>query len=167
MKISVKKLTIIGAVAAIYAVITILLGDLSYAGIQIRISEALMMLCLFRKEYCVSLTLGCVIANLFSPLPLDILFGSAATAISAVSMYLLGKNGRNEKQYIVFVASLFPAIANGLIISFELNIFMGLPFWLSAVQVAAGEIISCTLLGNVLLCSIRKNKQFFQRLMLK
>lgn len=165
MKISSRKITLISCVAAIYAVLTILLGDLSYAGIQIRISEALMILCLLRKEYCLSLTLGCVIANLFSPLPLDILFGSLATAIAGILMYLLGNNGRNEKLYIAIIASLFPVITNAFIVSAELYFFMSYPFWVSVLQISVGEFISCAILGNILLFSIRKNKAFYRTLM--
>lgn len=167
MLISAKKLTVIASIAAIYAAITIILGDLSYAGIQVRISEALMMLCLFRKEYCISLSLGCFIANLFSPLPLDLLFGTMATVIAAACMYLIGKNDRCVKLPFVIAASFIPAIANSIIIGFELFYFLSLPFWLSAVQVALGEIISCVILGNLLLLSIRKNKSFMNILMLK
>lgn len=166
MKLTPKKLTLISSVAAIYAVLTILPGDLSYAGIQIRVSEALMLLCVIRKEYCLSLTLGCAIANLFSPLPLDILFGTLATAVAGIVMYLLCRNGRSQKPVFVFIASLLPVISNAVIVSAELYFFMSYPFWVSLIQVSVGELISCTLLGNLLLYTVKKNKAFYSVLLL-
>lgn len=54
--------------AAIYTVTTVVLGPLSYSWIQVRISEALTPLPFFMGFPAVSgLTLGCVLANLFSP----------------------------------------------------------------------------------------------------
>ena len=59
-----KKLAFVGLVAASYAVITIVFGVISYGPIQFRISEILMFLPLFGKEYIIGLTMGCFIANI-------------------------------------------------------------------------------------------------------
>ncbi len=48
-----KKIAIVGLIAAIYAVVTLALGFISYGQIQFRISEILMFLPLFGKEYIV------------------------------------------------------------------------------------------------------------------
>ncbi len=158
-------MTAAAMVAAIYAVLTIMLGDLSYGSIQVRLSEALMLLCFFRKEYCYALTLGCFIANLFSPMPPDIIFGTLATALSAVSMYLVGKSGTSNTKLLI--ASLFPVGFNAVIIGFELNILMKLPLFLSMLQVAAGELISCTVIGSLIFFLILKNKAFAKLITLK
>lgn len=158
-------MTAAAMVAAIYAVLTIMLGDLSYGNIQVRLSEALMLLCFFRKEYCYALTLGCFIANLFSPMPPDIIFGTLATALSAVSMYLVGKSGASNTKLLI--ASLFPVVFNAVIIGFELNILMKLPLFLSMLQVAVGELISCTVVGCLIFYLILKNKAFAKLITLK
>ena len=64
----VNRIAIFGIVTAIYVVITVLLMPYSFYGIQFRISEALVLLCFYKKDYIIPLTLGCAIANLFSPM---------------------------------------------------------------------------------------------------
>ncbi len=165
MKFSARSMTATAMVAAIYAVLTIILGDLSYGGIQVRLSEALMLLCFFRKEYCYALTLGCFIANLFSPMPPDIIFGTLATAFSAFSMHLIGK-GKKSTTKMLF-ASLLPVLFNAVIIGFELNAIMKLPLYLSMLQVAIGELISCTVIGCLLFLLVLRNKEFSKLMMLR
>lgn len=128
-------------VAAVYAVMTVLIAPVGYGAIQCRLTEALVLLCFYRKDYCVSMILGCFIANLFSPFGLyDIIFGTLATAAAVLPMYYI-KN--------LYIASLLPVISNGLIVGFELYL-CGEPFWFSAATVALGEVIAVCVLGNLL-----------------
>ena len=91
--ISTRRITKAGVVAAIYVVLTVSLSALSYGGIQFRIAEALMLLCLFSKDYVVSLTIGCFIANIFSTVgAVDTIVGTSATLIAGLCIYLLRKN---------------------------------------------------------------------------
>ncbi len=159
MKISTKKMAAIGVIASLYAIVTIVIGEFSYGNIQMRISEAFMLLCFFRKEYCYALTIGCFIANLFSPIPIDMVFGTAATLLASIPMYLIGKRFNNSFPALL-LCSLFPVITNSLIIGFELNYFMSLPFLLSAVQVGIGEFLSVTIIGTILFSILRKNSRF-------
>jgi len=126
----VKTLTKIALVAALYAALTIAL-PLQYYAVQFRIAEILTLLCFYDKKYCPALIIGCFAANLFSPLGVtDWVVGTAATAIAVIPMTWV-KN--------VWVAALFPVIANGVIIGFELNIVFGSPLLLSMGTVALGE----------------------------
>lgn len=128
-------------VAAIYVVVTVEFAPLSYNAVQFRFTEALVLLCFYRKDYCASMILGCFIANLFSPFGLyDIIFGTLATAVAVVPMYYI-KN--------IYIASLLPVISNGLIVGFELYLF-GEPFWFSAGTVALGEAVVVCVLGVLL-----------------
>ena len=78
-----KKITRIGVVAALYATITLVLGSISYGPIQFRISEVMTLLPLFGKEYILSLTIGCFLANVIGPYGVpDIILGTLATLIS-------------------------------------------------------------------------------------
>lgn len=137
-KLSPVIITQIALVAAVYAALTVVLAPFSYGAMQVRIAEVLMLLCVYRKRWCVALSLGCFIANLFSGMPADILFGTLATVIAAVLMYCIGKP---------VIASLIPAVANGLIVGAELHFFYGMPYAATFLGVAAGELIAVALLG--------------------
>ena len=153
--ISTRRITKAGVVAAIYVVLTVSLSALSYGGIQFRIAEALMLLCLFSKDYVVSLTIGCFIANIFSTVgAVDTIVGTSATLIAGLCIYLL----RNKLNY--FTASLFPIVINGVFVGLELWIVLKLPLVLSMVQVAAGELVCVTILGGILLKALSKNHGF-------
>ena len=83
MKLDSKKIAIIGIVAAIYAVATIAIAPIAYGPIQFRVSEILTLLAFINPIYIPGLVLGCIIANLFSPLGMvDVVVGSTATLIS-------------------------------------------------------------------------------------
>ena len=78
-----KKIAANAVVAALYFVLTIALGSLSYQAIQFRIAECLMLLCFFRKDFTWGLTIGCFLANLASPVGWpDWVFGTLATFLS-------------------------------------------------------------------------------------
>ena len=62
---SARRLTNMGLIAAIYVVATMLCSSLAYGQVQFRISEVLMLLCYFNKDYIISLSIGCLIVNLF------------------------------------------------------------------------------------------------------
>ena len=113
-------------IAAMYAVLTlaqqlILPGTASMA-VQYRLSEALMVLCLFTPAAVPGLTLGCFAANFLfmSALPVDMIFGSLATLLAAVSMRLLR---RVQIKSFPALSFLMPALFNGVIIGAEIEIF--------------------------------------------
>lgn len=157
-----RKITLMGVVAAIYVVLTISLSSLSYGGVQFRVAEALMLLCFYKKEYCVALSVGCFISNMFSPMPVDMLVGTLATVIAAVPMYFIGKTGEKLRLFKMIIASLMPVISNGIIVGLELNIAFGEPLVISMVQVAFGELVCVTVLGVIIFRLLEKNKQFMR-----
>lgn len=142
-----RKIARVGLIAALYAVVTLALGSLAYGSIQFRISEILMFLPLFGKEYIIALTIGCFLANVVGPFGVpDIIFGTLATLISAILVYYTPKIIKNDK-YTLFIASLWPTVINALIIGWELYKFFGMPFMLSAIQVGFGEFVVITIVG--------------------
>ena len=142
-----NKIAIVGLIAALYAVVTLALGFISYGQIQFRISEMLMFLPLFGKEYIIALTLGCFLANVVGPFGVpDIIFGTLATLISGILVYYTPRLLKNNK-YTLFIASLWPTIINALIVGWELYKFFGVPFALAVVQVAFGEFVVITIVG--------------------
>ena len=124
---SVYFLTQTSIIAALYAVLTILQATLfpesTSAAIQFRASEALTVLALFTPAAVPGLTLGCVLANLSSIAvlgPLDMIFGSIASLLAALTIYLL----RNVRFFRLPILSLLmPALFNGLIVGFEIAFF--------------------------------------------
>ena len=71
----IKDLSSIAIICAMYVALTLGISPLSYGPLQFRISEALILLCFYNKKYGYSISLGCLIANFFSPLGwVDIVF---------------------------------------------------------------------------------------------
>ena len=119
---------------------------------QIRFAEALTVLPFYFPAATPGLFVGCVIANLFSPYPLDVLCGSAATLLAC----LLTQRMPNR-----FLAPLPPVICNAVIVGAEIAWFVGgftPAFWpaygFNAFTVGAGELIACYLLGSLLLVAL-------------
>lgn len=114
-------------IAALYAALTILQNTLlpgtASMAVQFRVAEVLTILAVFTPAAISGLTIGCVIANISSLSvlgPYDLIFGSIASLLAAVLMYLL----RNKRLFKLPVASaLMPALANGIIVGFEIEFF--------------------------------------------
>ena len=152
MNKSIKRIIRLAIVTALYVVLTVVLSFISYGNIQFRVAEILILLCFFRKDYAISLVLGCLIANFFSPLGMaDIIFGTLATLASVLCIIYSKK---------LFVASIFPVIFNGLIVGLELYYVLELPFIISALEVAIGEFVVVVIFGNIIFSKLRKNKEF-------
>ena len=145
-------------IAAIYVVLTVVFAPISFSEIQVRISEALTILPFFTPAAVPGLFVGCLLANILGGAILpDIVFGSLATLIGAVFSYLLRKN-----KYLVPVP---PIVANTIIVPFVLRFGYGvnLPIPLMMLTVGICEIISCGVLGMVLLFALDKNKDLIFR----
>lgn len=141
-------------IAAIYVVLTVLFKPFGFGEIQVRISEALTILPFFTPAAIPGLFIGCLLANLLAGgIIADVIFGSIATLIGACLTYLL----RNKKP--VF-APLPPIIANIIIVPPILVYGYGVPLPVPLVMltVGVGEILSCGVLGMILLHELTKYK---------
>lgn len=144
----------IAIVAAIYAVITVAISPLSYGPLQFRFSEILVLLCFYNRKYCVSMIVGCLIANLFSPMALlDVPFGTLATILAVVFL---------SRSKNLFLGSLWAAIFNGIIVGAELYIAFKEPLLLSMGTVALGEFVVVSVLGVIVFKFLRKNRYFMK-----
>ena len=144
--------------AALYTALTylqnfLLPGSASWA-IQFRASEALCVLSLFTPAAIPGLSIGCLLFNLsFSgALPLDPILGTAATVLVTAGMYLT--RNITIKGYPL-LSMLLPAAANGVLVGWELAIYIGGGFWLNALYVAMGELAVLLTLGTALFYTIR------------
>ena len=141
-----------GAIAAIYVVLTLFIAafNLANGAIQVRISEALTILPYFTSAAIPGLTIGCLISNILTGCAVpDIIFGTLATLIGAVGSRLLKRNR--------YLCSLPPIISNTLIIPLVLKYAYDLEgaYLFFAATVGAGEIISCLILGQLLLTALK------------
>jgi len=145
-------------IAAIYVVLTIVFLPLSFGEVQVRFAEALTILPYFTPAAIPGLFVGCIIANILGGAILpDIIFGSLATLIGALFSYVLRKNK--------FLVPLPPILANALVVPFVLYYGYGidLPIPIMMLTVGIGEIISCGIMGMILLFSLKKYRHIIFR----
>lgn len=143
-------------IAALYVVLTFVanaFGLANYA-VQVRFSEALTVLPFFTPAAIPGLALGCLLSNILTGCAMpDIIFGTLATLIGAVFTWLL----RNHK----WLAPVPPISANTIIVPFILYYAYGVrPLWLSFITVGVGEILSCGILGMILLNILNRYKKY-------
>ena len=167
-----KKMATGAMIAALYAVLTLVLMNFSFGQIQIRVAEIMCILCIYRKEYILPVTLGCFISNMIGVAMgfdiigwIDVVLGTAATFISLVLMYRF----RNIKWFNRPILSyLMPVIANAIVVGGMLgyvimpdNFLMGL--LINGTYVAIGEFISVVVLGILLEKPIAKIVQIMEK----
>ncbi len=157
MKKNVLFITQAALIAAIYVVLTMFAAgfDLASGMIQVRFSEALTVLPYFTPAAIPGLAIGCLISNVAigSMLP-DIIFGTLATLIGAIGSWFL----RRSK----ILVTIPPVIANALIIPFILTYAYKIPggIPLQMLTVGAGEVISCVVIGSILLRALAPASQY-------
>lgn len=152
-----KKLIEGAVIASVYVVLTLIFAPISYGPMQVRFSEALVVLPYFSSAAIPGLFVGCLIANMLGPFGLvDMLVGSGATLISAVISYRL-----RRKEFLV---PLPPLIINGLAIGSMLHYVYAIPLslWACIGWVSLGELVSCYLLGYPLLKILKSYRKIFQ-----
>lgn len=153
-------------IAALYVVLTFVanaFGLANYA-VQVRFSESLTILPFFTPAAIPGLTLGCLLSNILTGCALpDIIFGTLASLLGAAGTYLLSNPIRNQKANCAnkkWLAPIPPIVANTIIVPFVLLYAYEIrPLWLSFLTVGAGEIISCGILGIILLNVLNKYKK--------
>ena len=84
----------------------------------------------------------------------DVVFGTLATVVAAVLIYLL----RNKVNLVV--ASLFPVISNAVIVGFELTYVFKTPLLVNMGWIALGEFVCVKIVGVILIKALMKNKYF-------
>ena len=152
-KFTTRDLTFAALVAALYAVMGYF-GDilsLTFGPVQFRFAEALTVLPFVFPAAAPGLAVGCLITNLLSPYgPVDVIFGTLATAIAA---WLTMKMPR------WYLAALPPILVNALILPpmwawAEVGA-VNPAFWMAcgwnALTFIPGEALVCYILGTLLL----------------
>jgi uncharacterized membrane protein len=158
-----RKISRMGIVIALYVGLTYAFSFMSYQGIQFRIAEVLILLVFFKKDYALPLILACAIANIPSPLGLlDVGIGTAATALAVLGILLIRmiRNHFPRPWVALGVASLFPVFSNAFLVGWELHIALDLPFWPSVLGVGIGEFSVVTVFGVLLFTLLSRNRTF-------
>ncbi len=147
------SITKIAIVASLYIVLTILIYPLSFEEIQIRFSEVLLLLCFFDKKYGIGIIVGCAVSNLFSPIPLDILFGTIQSIVAVALICYLRP----------LILSLILSVLSMVIIGLEIAIISSFNmWWLITIQVMAGEAIVLLGIAYPLSFLLKRSKSFMK-----
>lgn len=157
MKRKTRLMTQSALIASLYVALTLVSASMGLASgvIQVRLSEALVILPIFTASAIPGLFVGCIVANLISGSVLwDIVFGSIATLLGAVGTRFLRKNR--------YLATVPPILSNTIIIPFVLKIAYGVENGYSFLflTIFLGELISCGILGIMLSKALDKTKLF-------
>ena len=155
---NIMSLVTAAMIAALYVVLSFAISafGLASGAIQVRVSEALTILPYFTAAAIPGLTIGCLLFNLLSGAAvLDVIFGSIATLLGAVGSYFIGKSAKKISR-LKFLVPIPPILANAFIIPWVLKTAYGLTdaYWYLVATVGIGEVISCGLLGMVLMTAL-------------
>ncbi|KXG45070.1 transporter [Tepidibacillus decaturensis] len=151
-----KKMAMISAIAALYAVLTIAIAPLSYGWIQFRVAEALTILPFFTPLAIPGLAIGVLIANIISPLGIiDMVVGTLATLIAAIITSKI-KNKWLVPWPPILINAIFVGLELGIVFSTEISIPLAM-LW-----VGIGELGVLYLLGMPLLFILERRKDLFR-----
>lgn len=143
-------------IAALYATLTVIIMPLSYGVMQLRVAEALTVLPVFTPAAIPGLFVGCIIANLVSPVGLiDVVVGSSATLIASIFTYKL-----RAHRLIAFFP---PVLFNAVFVGWELYYFYNVDFSLIACMlwVGLGQAGACYGFGYPLSLVLSKHERIF------
>ena len=143
-KFTTRDLTLAAVLAAVYAALTITLPVPQYGAVQIRFAEALTVLPFLFPAATPGLFVGCIIANLFSPFVLDVVFGSMATLLACLW---------TSRMTSRWLAPLPPVLCNAVSVGAEIawaETGITPAFWTAGL----GELIACYALGSLLLSAM-------------
>ena len=150
-------------IAALYVALTYISSamGLAYNSVQFRLSEILTVLPVFTPAAIPGLTLGCFFANISSPFGvIDMLCGTLASFLAAIVSYALRKV---TFKGVPVLSTLPPVLFNAVIIGLEIWYLDGKTpeiFFISALQVAAGQAVMCIVAGLAFVRAVKKTGIF-------
>ena len=150
------------AIAAIYVVLCQIFAPISFRDVQVRIAEGLTILPYFTPVAIPGLFVGCLLGNMLAgAIPVDVIFGSLTTLIGALGTWAIGNwihRKHPDGSKIKCLLPVPPILANAVIIPFILYYGYGInvPIPLQMATVGAGEILSCGVIGMIILFALEK-----------
>ena len=137
-----RQLTAAGVIAAAYAALSLVLATITFGPVQCRVSEALTLLPVLSPAAVWGVTLGCAITNGVGAATganflglIDLLVGTAATLLAAITSRLLGKIRFGGVPWL----SALPEWCYAATVS------INVAFWAFAGQIALGQLPPCLL----------------------
>lgn len=156
----IKEISKIAMVSALYVVITFTLSAFSFGAVQFRIAEMFNHLAAYNKRYVWAVTLGCVIANMFSPLGLiDVLVGGSSTLGMLLTIYWASKYIESENKRLIvntIIATVFM-----IPIAIELHYVFNMPVLVTYGTLAIGEE-GAMIAGAILVKTISKRVDLYK-----
>ena len=153
-KINPRQIALSGIAAGLYVAVTVLTASFAYGNIQFRIADAMCLLVCIEPSLTVGLTLGCLIANLFSTVSaLDIIIGTAGTLLGCLLTVHI------KKTWLLPIPTILSnAILVGAMLSWVL--MPASEFWqgfaIMGGEVALGEAVVLYALGVPLVIAMRR-----------
>ena len=153
-KINPRQIALSGIAAGLYVAVTVLTASFAYGNIQFRIADAMCLLVCIEPSLTVGLTLGCLIANLFSTVSaLDIIIGTAGTLLGCLLTVHI------KKTWLLPIPTILSnAILVGAMLSWVL--MPASEFWqgfaVMGGEVALGELVVLYALGVPLVIAMRR-----------
>lgn len=153
-KITPRQIALSGIAAGLYVAVTVLTASFAYGSIQFRIADAMCLLVCIEPSLTVGLTLGCLIANLFSTVSaLDIIIGTAGTLLGCLLTVHI------KKTWLLPIPTILSnAILVGAMLSWVL--MPASEFWqgfaIMGGEVALGEAVVLYALGVPLVIAMRR-----------
>ena len=153
-KINPRQIALSGIAAGLYVAVTVLTASFAYGSIQFRIADAMCLLVCIEPSLTVGLTLGCLIANLFSTVSaLDIIIGTAGTLLGCLLTVHI------KKTWLLPIPTILSnAILVGAMLSWVL--MPANEFWqgfaVMGGEVALGELVVLYALGVRLVIAMRR-----------
>ena len=166
--LSLPRLTFAALIAAVYAALTIALGFISYGPIQFRIAEVLCILPFFLPFTTWGLFVGCILANLMSPVGvMDVIFGSLATLGCCLCSAAIGRTWDGKRWGKCILSCLMPVVWNAVVIGLLLALFYAedgrakiVLFFLYGAEVGLGELVVMFVLGLPLMRWLPRSRFF-------
>ena len=150
---TIKNIARYSIIASLYVTLSLFLAPISFGPIQFRISEVLVLICFYRKDYSIPLIVGCFITNLFSPyFLLDFTLGTLSTVVACSGIILSKK---------LIVACIFPPLSL-ILVGIEITIIDQIPLYVSIPQVMLGEAIVIFLIAFPIWKYLEKNRRFME-----
>ena len=163
--LDVREISLTAISAALYAVLLILLAQISFGPIQLRIAACIIPLAaLFGWPWIWGVTLGCFIGNLIGGMmafgflnPTDIILGSIANLIAAYTIFRL----RDHR----LIGCILGSIIIGVIVGGYLWLFVPapdiglayLPVWAAMIiSITGSSLIAIAIIGYVLLLTMSR-----------
>lgn len=156
----VRDVALASVFAPLYAVLVLALAGISFQLVQVRVADALIPLSIvFGWPVVFGVTLGCVVANVASPMPsiiVDITFGSIANLLASVLAWKVGNLKIGNKAASEFLGCLAATATTTFIVGTYLAVITQIELWVWWFGIGVGSIISINILGYILVQVLQK-----------